>query len=145
MINIRLKKRSGVEKGFAIAGIFILIAVGFVFISLILSRILQPRKYSPEKFIPYECGENPVGSAWIQYNFRYYIYALLFLIFDVEVVLLYPVLVVFKQLKWLAFAEIWIFIVILLLPYIYIWSKGDLQWFIKKEEKSGIDRQEASR
>jgi len=120
------------EKGFAIAGIFIIIAVGFVFISLILSRLLQPRRYTPEKYIPYECGENPIGSAWIQYNFRYYIYALLFLIFDGEVVLLYPVSVVFKKLKWLAFFEIWLFIIILLLPYIYIWYKGDLEWFIKR-------------
>jgi len=122
------------EKGFGIAGIFIIIAVGFVFISLILSRLLQPRRYTPEKYIPYECGENPIGSAWIQYNFRYYIYALLFLIFDVEVVLLYPVSVVFKKLKWLAFFEIWLFILILLLPYIYIWHKGDLEWFIKRSK-----------
>ncbi len=120
------------EKGFAIGGIFLIIAVGFVFISLILSRLLQRRRYTPEKFIPYECGENPIGSAWIQYNFRYYIYALLFLIFDVEVILLYPVSIVFKKLKWLAFFEIWLFILILFLPYIYMWRKGDLEWFIKR-------------
>lgn len=124
-----------VGESFAIVAIFLITAIAFVFISILLSRLLQPRKYSVEKAIPYECGENPVGLSWIQYNFRYYIYALVFLIFDVEVALLYPWAVVYKNLGWLGFVEAVVFVFILLIPFIYLWQKGSLEWFITPPEE----------
>lgn len=121
-------------ENFAIIGIFLILPLVFVFISIFFSRLLQPRKYNVEKAIPYECGENPIGLSWIQYNFRYYIYALLFLIFDVEVALLYPWAVVYKNLSWLGFIDALVFVFILLIPFIYLWKKGELEWFKKPVE-----------
>ena len=81
----------------------------------------------------YECGEVPEGSAWIQFNVRFYIIALIFLIFDVEVIFLFPWSVVFKQLTidgfgFLAFMEMFIFVSILIVGFAYVWIKGDLDW-----------------
>lgn len=116
--------------------VFFGVAFGFVFISLALGRILRPRVPLPEKLTTYECGELPIAPAWISFNIRFYILALLFIIFDVEIAFMFPVGVVFKQ--WirdgsglLALAEIAVFVLILLLGLIYAWVKGDLEW-IKK-------------
>jgi len=76
----------------------------------------------------YECGEIPYGSSWVQFNIRFYVVALIFIIFDVEVALLYPWAVVFQRLGWLAFIEAFIFIVILLAGLAYLWKEGDLEW-----------------
>jgi NADH-quinone oxidoreductase subunit A len=107
------------------------LAVGFVFlfVTLFLSRLLRPQgKYSPEKYIPYECGEIPEGSAWVQFNIRFYVFALIFIIFDVEIIFLLPWAVVFKQLGGFAFLEGLIFIGILVIGLAYVWRKGDLEW-----------------
>ena len=81
-----------------------------------------------EKFIPYECGEDPVGDTRIKFNTRFYVIALIFLIFDVEVVFLFPWAVVFRGIGVLAFVEMLIFIVVLLVGLAYVWAKGDLEW-----------------
>jgi NADH-quinone oxidoreductase subunit A len=118
------------------ANVLVFMGVGILFlsVSLLLSSLIRPSKYSEEKLIPYECGENPVGSPWIQFNIRFYVFALIFIIFDVEVAFLVPWAVVFKKLGMFAFIEGLIFILILAVGLAYVWAKGDLQW-IRPEER----------
>jgi len=118
------------------ANVLVFLGVGILFlsVSLLLSSLIRPSKYSEEKLIPYECGENPVGSPWIQFNIRFYVFALIFIIFDVEVAFLVPWAVVFKKLGMFAFIEGLIFILILAVGLAYVWAKGDLQW-IRPEER----------
>lgn len=114
--------------GFYIVLLFILMGVLFVGFVIILSRFFHPKKSYPEKYIPYECGELPVGDAWIQFNNRFYIVALIFLIFDVEVMFLYPWAVVFDAMGMVAFVEMLIFIIVLFVGFAYVWVKGDIDW-----------------
>jgi len=114
--------------------VFILVGGGFVAVSLFVSRLIQPRFPTPEKAMIYECGEIPIDNAWINYNLRYYLVAIIFVIFDVEIAFVYPVATVFKN--WIAegkgmiaFVEILIFSLILFVGLIYVWKKGDLNWF----------------
>lgn len=114
--------------------VFILVGGGFVAVSLLVSRLIQPRFPTPEKAMIYECGEIPIDNAWINYNLRYYLVAIIFVIFDVEIAFVYPVATVFKN--WIAegkgmiaFVEILIFSLILFVGLIYVWKKGDLNWF----------------
>ena len=118
------------------ANVLVFLGVGVLFlsVSLLMSSLIRPSKYSEEKLIPYECGENPVGSPWIQFNIRFYVFALIFIIFDVEVAFLVPWAVVFKKLGLFAFVEGLIFILILAVGLAYVWAKGDLQW-IRPEER----------
>ena len=113
---------------FANVLVFLGVGVLFLSVSLLLSSLIRPSKYSEEKLISYECGENPVGSPWVQFNIRFYVFALIFIIFDVEVAFLVPWAVVFKKLGMFAFIEGLIFIVILAVGLAYVWAKGDLQW-----------------
>jgi NADH-quinone oxidoreductase subunit A len=119
---------------FANVLVFLGVGVLFLSVSLLLSSLIRPSKYSEEKLISYECGENPVGSPWVQFNIRFYVFALIFIIFDVEVAFLVPWAVVFKKLGMFAFIEGLIFIVILAVGLAYVWAKGDLQW-IRPEER----------
>jgi NADH:ubiquinone oxidoreductase subunit 3 (chain A) len=127
---------------FANVLVFILVGGGFVFVSLLLSRLLRPSFPTPEKGLIYECGEIPVEGAWINYNLRYYLVAITFVIFDVEIAFVYPVATIFKE--WIAkgqglvaLAEIMIFALILLVGLLYVWSKGDLAWFKMVTEATG--------
>jgi NADH-quinone oxidoreductase subunit A len=113
---------------FANVLVYIVISIGFIFGSLTIGRILRPHRPTPEKLTTYECGEEAIGSAWIQFNVRFYIIALIFLIFDVEIAVLFPWAVVFKKLGLLAFAEILLFVGILVVGFAYVWVKGDLEW-----------------
>jgi NADH-quinone oxidoreductase subunit A len=113
---------------------FLLIVVGFVAVNLVLWKIIRPSRFSEEKLTTYECGENPTGSAWIQFNIRFYVFALLFIIFDVEAVFLLPWAVVFRQLGPRAFAEGIVFIAILGVALAYVWRKGDLEW-VRTEDR----------
>jgi NADH-quinone oxidoreductase subunit A len=118
------------------AGVLLFMVVGIVFIAitLLIARLVRPKgKDSPDKYIPYECGEVPVGSAWIQFNIRFYVIALIFIIFDVEIIFLLPWVVVFKSLGAFAFIEGLIFIAILVVGLAYVWRKGDLAW-VKPED-----------
>ncbi|PYV02222.1 MAG: NADH-quinone oxidoreductase subunit A [Acidobacteria bacterium] len=120
--------------GFASVLLFMIVAVMFLVGSLIFASIMRYKgKYSPEKYISYECGEDPTGSAWIQFNIRFYVIALIFIIFDVEIIFLLPWAVVFKQLGMFAFVEGLIFIAILVVGLAYVWAKGDLLW-VKAED-----------
>jgi NADH-quinone oxidoreductase subunit A len=82
----------------------------------------------------YECGEVPFGSSWVQFNIRFYVIALIFIVFDVEVALLYPWAVVFQRLGLPAFIEAFIFIVILMAGLAYLWKEGDLDWVRTMQE-----------
>jgi NADH-quinone oxidoreductase subunit A len=119
---------------FANVLVFLGVGVALVAVSLFISSLIRPSKLTPEKLIPYECGENPVGSPWIQFNIRFYVLALIFVIFDVEVAFLIPWAVVFRKLGLFAFVEGLIFIAILAIGLAYVWAKGDLNW-IRPEER----------
>lgn len=112
------------------ATVLVFIVLGAVTVALMLgiSRLLSPRNPSAAKLSTYECGEIPVGTSWVQFNIRFYVVALIFIIFDVEVALLFPWAVVFRRLGLLAFVEAFIFIVILLTGLAYLWKEGDLDW-----------------
>ena len=120
-------------KDFALVLVFAILGGAFIFASLLAGRFFRPRNPNPVKSQIYECGEPAVGPAWVSFNIRFYLIALVFVIFDVEAALIFPVAVVFK--KWiasgqgvLALAEIGIFIVILMIGLVYVWAKRDLEW-----------------
>jgi NAD(P)H-quinone oxidoreductase subunit 3 len=92
------------------------------------SKLLRPKSLGLERNTTYESGMEPIGGAWIQFNIRYYMFALVFVIFDVETVFLYPWAVAFHQLGLLAFIEALIFIAILVIALVYAWRKGALEW-----------------
>ncbi len=113
---------------FASVLIFILFSVLFVGFNFLLSRFIQPRNPNPVKLSTYECGEIAEGDSWIQFNIRFYVIALAFLIFDVEIVFLFPWAVVFKNLGVFSFIEMMVFVFMLLVGLAYVWAKGDLEW-----------------
>jgi len=127
------------------ATVLIFVVVGFVFagIALGVAKLLRPSNPSPAKLTTYECGELPRGSSWVRFNVRFYLIALFFIVFDVEVIFLYPWAVVFKdlfpvpELGALVFWEMIIFLVILTLGLAYVWVKGDLDWVKKLIERPG--------
>ena len=114
---------------------FLVVVVGFLAFNLIFWKVIRPSRHSEEKLTTYECGENPEGSAWVQFNIRFYVFALIFIIFDVEAVFLLPWAVVFKRLGLLAFVEGLVFIGILVVALAYVWRKGDLEW-VRAEDRS---------
>jgi NADH-quinone oxidoreductase subunit A len=113
--------------------IFLLFGALFVIVALFLSRIIRPASPSAEKQSTYECGEIPLGGSWIQFNLRFYVIALIFLIFEVEVIFLFPWAVVLKQIGVYALVEMFIFIGILLVGFAYVWKKRDLDWILVHE------------
>ncbi len=113
---------------YAYVGFFCVVGVIFVIFVFFLSRLVRPAHPNPDKLESYECGELPIGGAWVQYNVRYYLYALIFVIFDVEVVFLFPWAVVYKSLGFFAFIEMIIFLAILIFGLAYVWRKGALKW-----------------
>ena len=115
---------------FANVLVYILVSGGFIFGSMTLGRVLRPHRPTPQKLTTYECGEEAIGSAWIQFNVRFYIIALIFLIFDVEIAILFPWATIFKKpgMGLLVLSEILIFTGILVVGFVYVWVKGDLEW-----------------
>lgn len=109
-------------------GVFFLIAMFLPAAAIFIAGILAPKKPNPIKSSTYECGIETVGPAWIQFKAQYYIYTLVFLVFDVEVVLLFPWAVAYHQLPLFAVVEGVIFILILLGGLLYAWRKGALEW-----------------
>lgn len=110
--------------------VFVFLAVGVVFVAvtMALARMIRPADPNVVKMSNYECGEDPIGSSWFTFNVRFYIIALIFVIFDVEAVFLFPWAVVFKSIGWIAFWDVLVFIVILLVGFAYVWNMGDLDW-----------------
>ncbi len=109
-------------------GIFGLVGLALVVVTLQLARLVRPNVPSPEKYTTYESGIDPIGQSWAHTNVRYYIYALLFVIFDVEAIFLFPWAIVFERLGTQAFIEMIIFIGILALALLYAIKKKVLEW-----------------
>ncbi len=109
-------------------GIFVLVGLALVGVTLQLARLVRPNVPTPEKFTTYESGIDPIGRGWAQTNVRYYIFALLFVIFDVEAVFLFPWAIVFERLGTQAFVEMLIFIAILAFALLYAIRKKMLEW-----------------
>jgi NADH-quinone oxidoreductase subunit A len=115
--------------------VFLATVVALLGFALVLWGVLRPSRASEEKLTTYECGENPVGNAWVQFNIRFYVFALIFVVFDVEAVFLLPWATVFRELGPLAYLEGLVFIAILVVALAYVWRKGDLAW-VRPEDKA---------
>ncbi len=118
-----------------------IIALGFVILVFGLQRLLAPQNPYARKLTPYECGEPPTGRAWMNFNVRFYVIALIFVVFEVEIAFVYPIAAVY--LDWVrsgrrlyALSEILIFLLILFVGLVYVWVKHDLEW-IKKVPADG--------
>ncbi len=109
-------------------GIFLLLAPIFPALALLIPRLIAPRKPNPLKTETYECGIETYGETWVQFKVQYYIFALVFLIFDIEIVFLFPWAVAFDQLPMFAVLEGVLFIMLLVAGLFYIWRKGVLEW-----------------
>jgi len=123
--------------GFGAALIFIIVGVMFIVVTLMVSRFVRPNRPNPEKLSTYESGEEAIGNAWVQFNFRFYIVALIFLLFEVEIVFLFPWTTVYAdpllqkampQWSWVAMTEMVAFIAILAIGLAYAWRNGFLTW-----------------
>jgi len=112
------------------AGVFIFLVVALIFGAggIATSFLIQPRKDTPLKLEPYECGMPTRGSSWIQFKTSYFLYALLFVVFDVETIYLYAWAVKFRSLGFFAFIEMIIFVFILVVGLWYAWKEGALEW-----------------
>ncbi len=110
--------------------ILILVGLAALFAggSIVLSALLGPRRPTSEKLSPYECGVEPVGTARDRFSVKFYLVAMLFIIFDMEIVFLYPWAVVYKQLRVFGLASMGTFLLILLVGFFYVWKKGGLEW-----------------
>ena len=119
---------------------FIILAIVFVIAGILSAKILSPKNPTKEKRTTYECGEDPFGNSWIRFNIRFYVIALIFIIFDVEVVFLFPWAVVFQKRGMATFIEMLVFLLILGVGFVYIWARGDLEWVKPKPIVPRLDR-----
>ena len=108
--------------------LFILVAVGFAIFTLLLSGLLHPEKYNKVKLEPYECGIEPETDARDRYSIRFYLVAMLCVIFDVETVFMFPWAVIMDELALFGLIEMIVFLFILVVGYVYAWRKGALEW-----------------
>ena len=138
--------------------IFLLFGAFFVVLNVsILSRLLRPTVKEPMKGTTYECGEPPIGSGWVRFDFRFYTVALVFLIFDVEVAFLYPWAILFQELKranqgadawfppFVLFLEMAVFVGLLVVGFVYVLAKGDLSWIKSLDAEKARDKEDALR
>jgi NADH-quinone oxidoreductase subunit A len=109
-------------------GVVLLVAVGQAFLLLTLANTLGPRRPSLVKTAPFECGSEPVGSARDRFGVKFYVVALLFIVFDIEAIFLYPWAVLFTELGWAGYVEMALFIFTVVLGLVYVWKKGVLDW-----------------
>ena len=114
--------------------IMIVLGAGFALTSILLSAVLGPRKPTPEKAAPYECGMPAVGDARERQSVKFYLVAMIFLLFDIEVAFLYPWAMALRDLGWNGFVQVVLFIGLLLAGYIYVWRKRVLDWGSEKAE-----------
>ncbi len=119
---------STVNIGYLYAGILFVAGFFFVILTTTVTNILAPHKRTKEKLQTYESGETPIGSAWVQYPLGFYIFALLFVAFDVDIVFIVSWAIIFKQLSIFGFIEILFFIIVLALGLVYAWRKGVARW-----------------
>jgi NADH-quinone oxidoreductase subunit A len=119
---------------------FAVVAILFALVMLMVGRLLRLRFPNDDKLSIYECGERPIGSAWYNFNPRFYLIALVFIIFEVDIALTFPVVVVYaswikKGTGWVAFVELMLFTVVLLVGLAWAWAHGDLEWIKKLSPK----------
>ena len=114
--------------------IVLMIVLGLLFAvpSVLVSYVLGPKKPTPEKLAPYECGMPPVGEAYERMSVKFYLVAMIFLLFDIEVAFLYPWALAIRELGWAGFVQVVMFMMLLLAGYIYVWRKGALDWGAEK-------------
>ena len=132
-----------------VLGMLLFIGAGFVFViaALTAGAIARPTKPHPEKGTPYECGEPAIGDSWVQFDLRFYTVALVFIVFDVEIALLWPWAVVFKEMPGPAFWAFLVFFMLIAIPFLYEWKSGYLTWvrdYSAQERRSILDQAEAS-
>lgn len=108
--------------------IFILIAISLPVVGLAVGRLVRPNRPSAAKLMPYECGVDPAGDSHERFSIRFYIIAILFVIFDVETIFLFPWAIIYGELALFGFIEMVIFLGILIVGYFYVWKKGALEW-----------------
>ena len=101
---------------------------GFAIVNIALSKLVGPKRPTPEKLAPYECGMPPVGDARERHPVKFYLVAMIFLLFDIEVAFLYPWAMALRELRWVGFVQLIVFFAILLAGYVYVWRKGVLDW-----------------
>ena len=108
--------------------VLMVVAVALAAFMVVASRFLGPQKPTPEKLQPYECGMTPIGGARVRFSVKFYLIAMLFILFDVEAIFLYPWAVVHRYLGWFGLIEMAVFMAILVVGYIYIWKRGAFEW-----------------
>jgi NADH-quinone oxidoreductase subunit A len=108
--------------------VMVALGAGFALVSVVLSSVLGPRKPTPEKSAPYECGMPPVGDARERQSVKFYLVAMIFLLFDIEVAFLYPWAMALRDLGWAGFVQVVLFMTLLLAGYVYVWRKRVLDW-----------------
>ncbi len=108
--------------------LLMMIAVAFGGVSVLLGRLLGPKNPTPEKQAPYECGMPAVGDARERQSIRFYVIAMIFLLFDIEVAFLYPWAMSLRSLGWVGYFQVVVFTLVLCAGYVYVWKKGALDW-----------------
>ena len=108
--------------------LLMVMAVGFGGVSVLLGRLLGPRNPTPEKSAPYECGMPAVGDARERQSIQFYLIAMIFLLFDIEVAFLYPWALALRALGWAGYVQVVLFTLVLVAGYIFVWKKGALDW-----------------
>jgi NADH-quinone oxidoreductase subunit A len=129
---------------------FALVAVGFGFGGLTIGKLVRPYFPGADKALVYECGERPIGTAWFNFNPRFYLIALVFVIFEVDIALTFPVVAVYRRwveadpgLAWVAFFELFIFTAILVVGLAWVWAHGDLEWVKELTGEKAGERRDA--
>jgi NADH-quinone oxidoreductase subunit A len=139
---------------------FAVVAIGFAAGVLTAFRLIRPHFPEPDKAMIYECGEKPIGQAWFNFNPRFYLIALVFVIFEVDIAITFPVVAVYREwvqsspeMGWIAFGELFLFTAILVVGLVWVWVHGDLEWvkkvntvepFARKGDQSGTPKSRAA-
>ncbi|WP_279390776.1 NADH-quinone oxidoreductase subunit A [Alkalihalobacillus sp. LMS39] len=116
------------QNNYLVVAVFVILGILLPLVALTAGRVLRPHKPTEEKYTTYESGVEPTGGSWVQFNVRYYMFALLFVLFDVETVFLYPWAVAYDDLGIFALIEMVIFMVMLFIGLLYAWKKKVLTW-----------------
>lgn len=121
--------------------LFTIAGASIVFVGLLAGKVGRPNQPHPEKSTPYECGEPAIGDSWVQFDLRFYTVALIFIVFDVEIALLWPWAVVYREMGAAAFWPFLVFFLLIAIPFLYEWKSGYLNWvrsYSSQEEKTTL-------
>ena len=141
---------------YAPIGLMFLVAMGFAVSQLLVTQLIGPRKRTATKLMPYECGKDPIGGARDKFSIKFYTVAVIFLLFDIEVLFMVPFAVAFKSLLaeqvssgilygTIAFVEILVFIATLIVGYIYVWKKGTFDWGLQARAEARAEAKQMAR